>query len=138
MRFIPCGALDRDRTLGLIARMAQTDERDGFGIWPVVHVEDRRIIGECGITYIPEHGRALEVAWIFARGYHGRGYAREAASAVLDWAFKHVRPPQISALVDRENAPSIRLANALQMRYEGIIRAYKRDLMRYVTLTPSA
>ena len=131
MRFIPCGALDREQTARMIARMMERDERDGFGIWPVLLKSERRIIGECGITYVPGHGTDVEVAWIFNRRYHGQGYAAEAATAVLRFAFTQAGLHQVYALIDRGNAASIALANRLHMEFDGIVRAYKRDLMRY-------
>lgn len=131
MRFIPCGALDREQTARLITRMAEREREHGFGIWPVVHKDDGRVIGECGITYIPEYGRDVEIAWIFNRAYHGKGYASEAARAVKEFALAKLGLPQLFALIDRENAPSIAVANRLGMQFDRIIRAYKRDLMRY-------
>lgn len=131
MRFIPCGALDREQTARLITRMAEREREHGFGIWPVVLKNDGRVIGECGITYIPDYGRDVEIAWIFNRAYHGKGYASEAARAVKDLALGKLHLPQLYALIDRENAPSIAVANRLGMQFDRIIRAYKRDLMRY-------
>lgn len=131
MRFIPCGPLSRERTLGLLNRLIDLDREHGFGIWPVVHKTDSRVIGECGITYIPGHGKDVEIAWIFNRAYHGNGYATEAARAVMQYAAGTAGLKSIYALIDRENAASIRVANRLDMEYDRIIRAYKRDLMRY-------
>ena len=58
-------------------------------------------------------------------------YATEAARAVMDFAFAELQIARLYALIDRFNAPSIALANRLGMQYDRIIRAYKRDLMRY-------
>lgn len=131
MRFIPCGALGRDQTQRMLERFVEREREYGFGIWPVVHNADGRVIGECGVTYIPGHGTDIEIAWIFNRDYHGRGYATEAARAVADYAFGELRLPQLYALIERENAPSIGVANRLGMEFDRIVRAYNRDLMRY-------
>lgn len=131
MRFIPCGALSAEQTGRLVQRMIARDEQVGYGIWPVVHKDDHRVIGECGVTQIPGHEPDVEIAWIFNRAYHGRGYATEAARAVMAYAFADLHIEPIYALIDRFNAPSIAVANRLGMRYDRIIRAYKRDLMRY-------
>jgi RimJ/RimL family protein N-acetyltransferase len=136
MRFIPCGALTREQTQRFIERMMQRDEENGFGIWPVVLKANQRVIGECGVTYIPEHGQDVEIAWIYNRDYHRQGYATEAARAVLDFAFRDLKLPQVYALIARENAASIGVANRLDMDYDRIIRAYKRDLMRYKKVNP--
>ena len=131
MHFIPCGAWPRDKVQAYIERKMAHDERDGYGIWPVVLKSENRVIGECGITQIPGWEPDIEIAWIFNKTYHGQGYATEAARAVSDFAFSELRIARLYALIDRFNAPSIAVANRLGMHYDRIIRAYKRDLMRY-------
>ena len=131
MHFIPIGALDREQTQGLVQRMIDRNEAQGYGIWPVVHKGDHRVIGECGVTQIPGWEPDVEIAWIFNKAYHGQGYATEAARAVIEYAFSELEITRLYALIDRFNAPSIAVANRLGMRYDRIIRAYKRDLMRY-------
>jgi [ribosomal protein S5]-alanine N-acetyltransferase len=134
MRFIPCGALNREQTERLLTRFVERDDRDGFGIWPVVLKSERRVIGECGITYIPCHENDIEIAWIFNRAYYGKGYATEAARAVKEYAFAQAGVAQLYALIDRANAASIAVANRLGMDFDRVIRAYRRDLMRYRAL----
>lgn len=131
MRFIPGGALDAQTLRAYIERKIAHDERDGFGIWPVVHKADHRVIGECGITHIEGHRPEIEIAWIVNQAYHGHGYATEAARAVMEFAFAELHIGRLYALIDRFNAPSIAVSNRLGMRYDRIVRAYKRDLMRY-------
>lgn len=136
MHFIPCGALGQEQTVRLVQRMMDRDEQQGYGIWPVVHKADHRVIGECGITQIPGHEPDIEIAWIFHKAYLGQGYATEAARAVMQYAFEELQIARLYALIDRSNAPSIAVANRLGMRYDRIIRAYKRDLMRYEKVRP--
>ena len=131
MRFIPSGVCTREQTQAYIERKIAHDERDGFGIWPVVHKADHRVIGECGVTHIEGSRPEIEIAWIFNKEYHGRGYATEAARAVMQFAFAELHIARLYALIDRFNPASIAVANRLGMRYDRIIRAYKRDLMRY-------
>ncbi len=131
MRFIPCDALDRDQTTRLIERMIEREQQNGFGIWAVLLKEGPRLIGACGVTYIPGHAQDVEIAWLFNKAYHGNGYATEAAKAVMRLAFEDLQLPLLYALIDRENAASIAVANRLGMEYDRIIRAYKRELMRY-------
>lgn len=136
MHFIPCGALTREQTERLVLRMIERDEQQGYGIWPVVHKEDQRVIGECGVTQIPGYEPDIEIAWIYNEAYHGRGYATEAAHAVMEFAFSELKVARLYALIDRFNAPSIAVANRLGMRFDRIIRAYRRDLMRYAVTPP--
>jgi RimJ/RimL family protein N-acetyltransferase len=131
MRYIPVGPVDAASAVRIVERMIERDERDGFGVWPVVSKQTSRVVGESGITYIPGT-RDVEIAWLFKADAWGNGYATEAARAVLSYAFESIGLKRIYALIDRENPASIAVANRLGMRYDRIVRAYKRDLMRYV------
>lgn len=131
MRFIPGGVKDREQTRTSLQRMVERDKEEGFGIWPVVHKADRRVIGACGVFYIPDHKPKVEIAWLFDKAYHGRGYATEAARAVMEFAFKKLRLPILYALVHQDNAPSIRVTDRLGMKPSGEIHAYGLDLGLY-------
>ena len=134
MRYIPIGPVDAATSARIVDRMVERNERDGFGVWPVVSKETSRVVGESGITYIPGT-RDVEIAWLYKADAWGRGYATEAARAVLTYAFESIGLPRVYALIDRENAASIAVANRLEMQYDRIVRAYKRDLMRYVAVS---
>ncbi|HEY5340067.1 MAG TPA: GNAT family N-acetyltransferase [Candidatus Aquilonibacter sp.] len=113
-----------------VRALAGSEERDGFGIWPVVAKESREVVGACGLAYVPDRS-FVEVAWAFVPAARGQGYAREAAAAVLTWAREHVPGAAIYALVDLDNAASVALVNRLQMHFDGVVRLYRRDLLRY-------
>jgi ribosomal-protein-alanine N-acetyltransferase len=131
MRFIPGGVKDREQTRASLQRMIDRDKEESFGIWPVVHKTDRRVIGACGIFYIPDHVPDVEIAWIFNKGYRGRGFATEAAAAVTQFALGELRLPVLYALIHRDNTPSIRVAERLGMEFHRMMYAYDRDLRLY-------
>jgi RimJ/RimL family protein N-acetyltransferase len=110
------------------AQMEEQD-REHFSSWPVVRKDDGVLIGRCGLHRLPDGD--VEIAWAFDRAVWGMGYAHEAATAVLAFAREQLRLPRVVALVDPRNAPSIALVNRLGMRYERLVRAYRRDLLRY-------
>jgi len=137
MCFIPGGVKDREQTRTSLQRMYDRDKEVGFGIWPVVHKADRRVIGACGVFHIPDHAPDVEIAWLFHKAYHGHGYATEAARAVTDFAFAELRLPVLYALIHQANAPSIRLADRLGMRFSRMMYAYDRDLRLYEKPPPA-
>ena len=57
--------------------------KDGFA---VVHVADNIIIGLCGFTGPPGTDEMVEIAYGIAPGYRARGYASEAAQALVAYA----------------------------------------------------
>jgi RimJ/RimL family protein N-acetyltransferase len=59
-----------------------------------------------------------EVGWVFHPSVAGRGYATEAASAMLDWAFGANGLRRVVARLDARNDSSARLCERLGMRRE--------------------
>lgn len=81
-----------------------------------------RLIGRCGFAVRrPEH-REAEIWWILSPAARGQGYAREAATALLDLAFADAGCHRVFADCDPRNAPSCALARRLGMTYEGRLR----------------
>lgn len=112
-----------------IERQMDEQEREHFSVWPVVRKEDGRLIGRCGLHRLPEG--YVEVAWIFERAAWGQGYATEAARAVCSYAREALRIHPLFALIDPRNPASIAVAYRIGMRFDRVVRAYKRDLLRY-------
>lgn len=131
MRFIPGGVKNREQVRASVERMIEGDKRNGFGIWPVVHKDDGRVIGACGFFYIPEHEPDVEIAWVFNKHYRHQGFATEAARAVAEFALSEHRLPVLYAIIHEDNAPSIGVANRLGMKPSGKIHAYGRELGLY-------
>jgi RimJ/RimL family protein N-acetyltransferase len=63
----------------------------------------------------------LELAWILARRWWGNGYATEGARAALDQALTVWRRDRIISLIHPDNHASIRVAERLGERCEGLI-----------------
>jgi RimJ/RimL family protein N-acetyltransferase len=120
MRFIGRGhVLGRGLSDDLIARFEREWEQRGYGIWAVAPLDDPgRLLGFCGLTvpmFLPEVLPAVEVGWRFARGAWGHGYATESARAALAFAFADRGMREVIAIVDPENARSLRVAEKLGM-----------------------
>lgn len=130
-RFL-AGPLNRplDDTVQWIARQMDEQEREGFSLWPVIRKEDGKLIGRAGLHRLPEG--YVEAGWVFAREAWGHGYAREAARASIDYGFNVIHLPHIYALINPANSASIAVAYRIGMRFDRVVRAYKRDLLRYV------
>ncbi len=69
-----------------LERMAGYERDHGFTFWAVERKSDHEVIGNCGLKPLtvpwPEPSD-IEIGWAFRTPFHGRGYAREAAEAVL-------------------------------------------------------
>lgn len=103
---------------GPIASYAQ----HGFGLWRVGLAGQDTAIGMAGLLrrdYLPD----MDIGYAFLPEYGGQGYAFEAACAVMDHARRALDARRVLAIVNRDNAPSIRLLGKLGFEDEGVVRA---------------
>lgn len=77
-----------------------------------------RNIGDVGLKRFSHTPTLAEVGWVFERAAQGQGYATEAAGALLDWSFCHLRLRRIIARCDARNRASYQLMERLGMRRE--------------------
>ncbi len=90
----------------------------GMGPWAVELKADGRMVGHCGFFQFERDMNPLilgepEMGWIFDRSVHGQGIAFEACNAALKWAETELRADSYPAIIDLDNAPSMKLAERL-------------------------
>jgi len=90
----------------------------GMGPWAVERKSDGRMVGHCGFFQFnremsPSILGEPEMGWILDRSVHGQGIANEACRAALDWAEREIGAESYPAIIDLENAASMRLAERL-------------------------
>jgi RimJ/RimL family protein N-acetyltransferase len=97
------------------------------------------VVGAISLTLAPTHCRAELGYWV-GRPYWNRGFATEAASAILEFGFTTLELNRIQAMHMTRNPASGRVLQKLGMRLEGIHRQYywktgrPEDLARYALL----
>lgn len=62
--------------------------------------------------------QTFEIGWVFHPGYHCRGYATEAACALLEYAFTTQKLHRVIATCQPENTASYRVMENIGMRRE--------------------
>ncbi len=94
-------------------------EKWGFTFWAVERKEDGALIGFCGIKLGDDPGSPVEgdyeIGWRLREDAWGKGYAKEAAIASLDFAFQRLDPGRVVALTVQGNEPSWGLMERLGM-----------------------
>ena len=80
--------------------------------------ETNALVGDCALKVVQD-GRQAEVGFTLSREHQGKGYASEAVSRLLDYAFGDLGLHRVVAITDRENEPSFALLERLGMRREG-------------------
>jgi RimJ/RimL family protein N-acetyltransferase len=90
----------------------------GFGMFSLEEKASGEWIGQCGPWY-PVGWPGTEVGWSLRREFTGKGYALEAATAAIDWAFGTLGWSEVIHSIQPPNAASIALAERLGSRYLG-------------------
>ena len=86
----------------------------GWGIWLMVDSSSKEVIGDIGFKGKPENG-AVEIGYSVIPTRQRQGYAFEAASAIIDWAFGHKEVSIVKGECEKNNIPSIRILEKLGM-----------------------
>lgn len=90
---------------------------------PSLSGEGDRVIGDVMLRLSNIESAGLEIGWGFHPGFHGRGLASEAASAVLAVAFDAVNAHRVHANLDARNTASAALCRRIGMRHEATFLA---------------
>ena len=102
-----------------LARIVESQQERGFSFWAVERKDDGALLGYCGLRICddlerPVHGD-VEIGWRLREDAWGQGYAREAAEAVLEWAWANLDTKRVVSFTVPANAPSWRLMERLGM-----------------------
>lgn len=102
------------RCTEFVQRQMDQQQDLGFCCWRVMLRGDGEPAGVCGVQPTTAFD-GIELTWWIARRHWGQGLATECAEAVVGHAFGHLGLGQLLAIVDRENAASVRVAEKLGM-----------------------
>jgi ribosomal-protein-alanine N-acetyltransferase len=83
-------------------------------------------IGSAGIRRKPDHDFEADIGYELRVEHWGRGYATEAARALVTFGFTELGVARISAHCISENVRSAHVLEKLGMRLEGRLRANER------------
>src|SRR2546423_6394653 len=92
-------------------------EQRGYGLWLVLTRDHEQFIGFAGFLSSAEN--APNLIYGVHPDHCGKGYATEAASAVLSYALTRLRLPKITADVDEPNRLSVRVLEKLGLKRSG-------------------
>jgi RimJ/RimL family protein N-acetyltransferase len=109
---------------------------NGYGSW-IAHERGRpelagtELAGTAGLRPLDAIG--LEIYYSLAPGSWGRGYATEAARAVIDHALGTLGLPEVLAEVDEGNAASVAVVKRLGMTPFAVVPGVLGPMTRYRT-----
>jgi RimJ/RimL family protein N-acetyltransferase len=92
------------------------------GEWFQFAVESKEtegLVGDCALQVDGQEPYRAELGFTLAREHQGRGFASEAVSRLLDYAFASLDLHRIFAIADCRNKPSWTLLERVGLRQEG-------------------
>lgn len=96
-------------------------QRFGFGLYVTERRTDGVPMGMCGL--IKRDGLDdVDIGFAFLPAYWGRGYAFEAAAAVMDYGRNVIGLTRIVAITAPDNESSARLLEKLGLRFDRMVR----------------
>jgi RimJ/RimL family protein N-acetyltransferase len=87
----------------------------------VALLADDELVGDCMLALDAGDPPSAEIGYTVAPAHQGRGYALEAARAVVGYAFEGQGAALVCAVTDTRNAASIAVARGLEMRLVGTV-----------------
>ena len=88
----------------------------------IILPDSGRLIGDCGIRRKPGNEWEADIGYELSPEHWGRGYATEAASALVDFGFRELQLHRISSWCIADNAASAGVLERLGLRQEGRLR----------------
>jgi len=129
-RFLFDGAiLSAAEITGAIENSTRDFGRAGCGLWLIHQKGGTDLVGTAGLRPLEDLG--LEIFYSLAPGSWGRGYATEAARAVLEHALGPAGLPEVLAEVDEGNTASIAVIERLGMTPFDVVRGELGPMIRY-------
>jgi RimJ/RimL family protein N-acetyltransferase len=101
--------------------------RHGFGLYLVELKETGEPLGMCGLIRRSTLND-VDIGYAFLPRYWSKGYAFEAALAMKQYGRDVIGLKRMVAVVDPQNAGSIRLLEKLGMTYEKMVRLAVDDI----------
>jgi ribosomal-protein-alanine N-acetyltransferase len=83
---------------------------------------DGRLAGHMSIEEVVPARRAAELGYWIREDRAGKGYATEAARALLAWGFRNLELHRLTAYVDTDNPASARVLEKCGFTREGVFR----------------
>jgi ribosomal-protein-alanine N-acetyltransferase len=117
MRF-SLGPYTREQTQTVLEKFLSWNNAGLPSPFAVVLRENTEVLGYCGFLHHPEVPGEVEIGYRLDPAYWNRGLMTEAAHAVRDHAFEHLKLPRVISLIHPENIPSRRVAEKNGMKIE--------------------
>lgn len=114
-----------------IERMSERPPGDPAG-WVQLSVEERAsgaLVGDVGLSPAEGEPGVIKLGYTMSPAFQGRGYATEAVTALVTYAFDTLKADVVRAYASEANVPSIRVAQKAGLRLiERVERSYEGEV----------
>ena len=110
-----------DETKASMERIENSFEQRSYGLWAVELISSKEFIGFAGLwspTFEAHFTPCVEIGWRLAHKHWGKGYAPEAARAILKDGFERLGLEEIVAMTAFPNKNSVRVMEKLGMTFD--------------------
>ena len=123
------GIVSSAEVTAMIEDSARNFAAAGYGLWLVRGRTGADLAGTVGLRPLEDLG--VEILYSLVPSVWGKGYATEAASAVVEHALGPLGLPGVLAEVDEENAASAAVAERLGMTPFTVVPGRSGPMIRY-------
>lgn len=128
--FQPDFKIDKVEVLASLPKRLERWQKQGFGQFGVFDKFTQILIGYSGFQYF-EQTELVEIYYGFFKEFWGKGFATEAASAVLRFGFEQVKLPKIVAVTHPENIESQKVLKKLGLSGGELAEFYDMSVVYY-------
>lgn len=116
----------KEKVREAIALSIRRWEESGLGEFGVIEKESTELIGYCGLKALDDR-EEIEIYYGFPKKYWGKGFATEAAQAVLKFAFNLANLSEVVGVTNPQNIASQKVLQKIGLEYQGLITCYRMD-----------
>ena len=98
---------------------AASSEAERFGVWVMIEAESGTVVGDIGFMGRPDASGSVEVGYSVIPDRRRRGYATEAARAIVEWVLTDPSVAVVVAGCEEANDASIRTLDRIGFRRTG-------------------
>lgn len=125
--FLSAGPKDRNYIEEWLSYADEVYAKNDTYYWAIVEKESGKAVGEIFVNDYSEKNRVAELWWTVGPRFKGKGYATEAAKAIVSHLFNEVGFHRVWAKCVDGNIGSERVMQKCGMGREGVMREYFYD-----------
>ena len=90
--------------------------KNGWGLWKIIETKNNNFVGYAGLWIFFDENQP-QLLYTLLPEYTGKGFATEAATAIIHYAFEHLHFSYLIASIDRPNINSVKVCEKLNMDF---------------------